>query len=152
MPPAEEAVEGFVDLAALGWRLLRAPVTKHKDDRWGSEGISVRCLARIALATDILMERPKHARPQGRNRSRAGGFADEVRIARLALVASAPHEGSRVFHHPGLQKEAQAPTRGRAGGRRRANATRGGEQGALASPNERGVPLSHPKALRALAL
>ena len=91
MPPAEEAVEGFVDLAALGWRLLRAPVTKHKDDRWGSEGISVRCLARIALATDVLMERPKHARPQGRNRSRAGGFADEVRIAQLAPVAFLQH-------------------------------------------------------------
>ena len=142
MPPAEEAVEGYVDLAALGWRLLRAPITKHRDDRWGSEGISVRCLVRIALATDILMERPKHARPQGRNRSRAAdGEARVARRARFPAWHSLPFTRA-VFsrcRRSGLQEEAQAPTRGRAGGRRacrRADATRGGEQGAVARANE----------------
>ena len=124
-----------------GPRLAPPPSTHHQaSGRPLGFGSSVRCLvAHRALATDILMERPKHARPKGatgrvrpteRGSTRARALPSGILALHTAVIALSS------FRAPRRSASADA---GRAGGRRacrRADATRGGEQGAVARANE----------------
>ena len=58
-------------LGAYGWK-LGPPLTKAKNDKFGSAGLSARLLCRFATSLDVLTERPK-TRPPNHTRGRGGG-------------------------------------------------------------------------------
>ena len=100
-PPAPPAPAPPVDLSALGWRILSKPIGKSKEDRWGKKGsLSVRCIVRVALASDVLVERPKHAgkgsfkREPKPKQQRQGGGGRTARQGGGATAAAAADEVS----------------------------------------------------------